>query len=1275
MNQSVQQVREQDTPKDRARKINDLAINFDNRINALRAKLEAVEIELDTADDSFSSVKNGSLIPTHNILSPLHKDTTPNACVRGDLITGQGVIPTWQRLALGAPGEVLMATVTDAQWVALPVFTGFANPTAEVGLAAVNGVATTAMRSDGAPALSQAIIPTWTGMHTFNNVTYSALFTGGNVGIKTALPDYDLDVAGSIGIDDYLHHNGDPNTYLYFSTDRTMVYVGGKWLLDMNTVAAQDYVKIGDGTDIDINLNDDLTIDGATGAVTIANLGLGIVHSSAAGLLTSSAIINSDLGILGTQHYVPVFGATGFLDSIIRQDVAGTMVGVDKLPVNNAFEVNGVIDATTGYRVNNVATDGHYLRGNGTNFVSSALLVGDLPAHNLLSATHGDTSAAAVIRGDIIVGIGASPTWTRVAISPPAATFMNYFGAANGDLEPGYKALFDATVPGTIAESAAAAAGTATVAARRDHTHGAPATWTPSAHTHTHASTTGQTANDHHNQAHAIDGADHTLAGSTAGYVLRATAATTFAFGTIGNTSLGNLGTAGTLSKFGATGLADSLLSETADDVIIPTGKRFGLGAGKGGLTFTDAATDTITFDTCNVGIGITPTTKLHLYENNASVVPQILIEQDDTGDAALEFLLTGGQAYTMGIDNSVAGDILKISPTTSLGATLPFCMNASGEIGINIAPLALHNMRISNATTDASGRNIYATMSGTANVNGTYSNSVFALDVGQYGAANNTGSIIGFQMSSYHYGAGNLSLLSGGYYFYGNHNGSGATSEAIGQYIGLVKRSGNITNCYDLYLAPALVTSGTATNEWAICSDHVAPSKFVHDVRFMTDTYGTVYGAANDVRILYDGTNTVFHTLVGNANYIFDGYTTVDTDCSVKIAAGEAKDAILTFQCDEGDDVADQFRLRTVYNATSSSNLFKLQCDNAVKDTFVDLVTVTTAGLVGIGITPLNKFHVVGPNSTPVSLAEVDDNSICQFQARTAITDSLYICALASNRIGLQATDGTIDSTTARNITLNPFGGNVGVGCAPVSLFEIQGGLTTVGSVLTLGTKEPTVVVNDVLGRINFYAPLEADGGDALLVGASIVAVAEDTFSATVNKTSLLFQTGASEVATTKMFLTSSGNLSIGGTVAPVERLVVKRDVVAGSINTAPVARFQNAQGDGNFVTLHFSGAVSDGMIGFLDSTTATTRRMSFGASAASASDLTILGSGSIVLGTQAALATSATDGFVYIPTCAGAPTGVPTAYTGKVAMVYDITNDEFYIYNGGWKSGAAFS
>ena len=43
-----------------------------------------------------------------------------------------------------------------------------ANPTATVGTSATNGSATTYMRSDAAPAISQSIAPTWTGAHTWS---------------------------------------------------------------------------------------------------------------------------------------------------------------------------------------------------------------------------------------------------------------------------------------------------------------------------------------------------------------------------------------------------------------------------------------------------------------------------------------------------------------------------------------------------------------------------------------------------------------------------------------------------------------------------------------------------------------------------------------------------------------------------------------------------------------------------------------------------------------------------------------------------------------------------------------------------------------------------------------------------------------------------------------------------------------------------------------------------------------------------------------------------
>lgn len=50
-----------------------------------------------------------------------------------------------------------------------------ANPTGTVGLSTVNGSASTYMRSDAAPPLSQAIAPTWSGAHTWSS---TATFNG-----------------------------------------------------------------------------------------------------------------------------------------------------------------------------------------------------------------------------------------------------------------------------------------------------------------------------------------------------------------------------------------------------------------------------------------------------------------------------------------------------------------------------------------------------------------------------------------------------------------------------------------------------------------------------------------------------------------------------------------------------------------------------------------------------------------------------------------------------------------------------------------------------------------------------------------------------------------------------------------------------------------------------------------------------------------------------------------------------------------------------------------
>ena len=104
----------------------------------------------------------------------------------------------WTVLAPGTSGYVLQTNGAGSNPSWTPVASGAAgaNPTASVGLTAVNGSATTFLRSDGAPALSQAITPTWTGLHTFSGgVTIGSLSgllkgTSGVVSTATAGTDY-----------------------------------------------------------------------------------------------------------------------------------------------------------------------------------------------------------------------------------------------------------------------------------------------------------------------------------------------------------------------------------------------------------------------------------------------------------------------------------------------------------------------------------------------------------------------------------------------------------------------------------------------------------------------------------------------------------------------------------------------------------------------------------------------------------------------------------------------------------------------------------------------------------------------------------------------------------------------------------------------------------------------------------------------------------------------------------------------------------------------------
>ena len=82
----------------------------------------------------------------------------------------------------------------------------------------------------------------------------------------------------------------------------------------------------------------------------------------------------------------------------------------------------------------------------------------------------------------------------------------------------------------------------------------------------------------------------------------------------------------------------------------------------------------------------------------------------------------------------------------------------------------------------------------------------------------------------------------------------------------------------------------------------------------------------------------------------------------------------------------------------------------------------------------------------------------------------------------------------------------------------------------LTLQTGETDIAADDVIGKLDFQAPDEGTGTDAILVAAGIEAVSEGDFSSSNNATKLSFKTAASAAAAETMSLSSVGVLTLNG-------------------------------------------------------------------------------------------------------------------------------------------------
>jgi hypothetical protein len=332
--------------------------------------------------------------------------------------------------------------------------------------------------------------------------------------------------------------------------------------------------------------------------------------------------------------------------------------------------------------------------------------------------------------------------------------------------------------------------------------------------------------------------------------------------------------------------------------------------------------------------------------------------------------------------------------------------------------------------------------------------------------------------------------------------------------------------------------------------------------------------------------------------------------------------------------------------------------------NTFTALQTITQ-GSANAGILASTGYSLTGSNATSMlSLAGTVNTSgnpnilsaSITNTAAGATTKYLNLLAGAAGATSIFSVDLTGKSIFAGLLTVTQASANAGVmastgysltGSNATSLLSLAGTVNTSGNPDILSC----AITNTAAGATTKYLNLLAGAAGA----TSIFSI---DLSGNIALASSL-QIAGNGIQTSPVAATLQ--LGAADAASPVAQTLQVQNVVGGTSNTSGTD-FTVAGSVG-------TGTGAGGQVIFrtapAKSTNTTQNTLATG--------LTITAPAvnmqpSVVVGNQA-LATSATDGFIYIPSCAGAAAGTPTAFTGRAPLVVDSTNNTLAFYNSAWK------
>jgi len=336
-----------------------------------------------------------------------------------------------------------------------------------------------------------------------------------------------------------------------------------------------------------------------------------------------------------------------------------------------------------------------------------------------------------------------------------------------------------------------------------------------------------------------------------------------------------------------------------------------------------------------------------------------------------------------------------------------------------------------------------------------------------------------------------------------------------------------------------------------AACGDgHVFASQATGDILYASST--TVLsrlekGAAGTVlsmgcSCIPAWTTNAASATVASTVVVVDGTDTSSFVAIFDSATGSLApktDAGLAYNAGTGTLTATAFAGPITGNVTGNASGTALTVTQAAQGAITSLGTLTGLTLSGDATLTgaATDFDLIDNNACAISFDAAGQAGILAIDTQN--------CAEGVKMSGKLTVTGAISTTGAvtvgacdTGLDVKFFGAAAGAFMLwdeDQNLLDIRGATAAGPGHLKLTTGELTVVANDVLGRIDFQAPLEADcSADARLVGASIAAVAGGTFADALNATDIVFYTGHSETAAEKFRFTSQGEIGIFTSCAP---------------------------------------------------------------------------------------------------------------------------------------------